>query len=52
MGSRQIVLVSTAGFSVINTGSGGKLKLKGFFHSVGGKFIEDLQSQQIAIKKL
>jgi hypothetical protein len=34
MGSRQIVLVSTAGFSVLNKGiSGGKLKQKGFFHS-------------------
>jgi hypothetical protein len=31
MGSRQIVLVSTAGISVLN---GGKLKQKGFFHSV------------------
>jgi hypothetical protein len=35
MGGRQIVLVSTAGFSVLNTEfSGGKLKQKGFFHSV------------------
>ncbi len=35
MGSRQIVLVSTAGFSVLNTGIfWRKLKQKGFFHSV------------------
>ncbi len=43
MGSRQIVLVSTAGISVLNGEfSGGKLKQKGFFHSVGlpGKSVE------------
>jgi hypothetical protein len=35
MGSRQSVLVSTAGFSVLSTEfSAGKLKQKGFFHSV------------------
>jgi hypothetical protein len=35
MGSRQIFLVSTVGFSVlIQEFSGGKLKRKGFFHTV------------------
>jgi hypothetical protein len=35
MGSRQIVLVSTAGISSLMWEfSGGKLKQKGFFHSV------------------
>jgi hypothetical protein len=36
MGSRQIVLVSTAGISVLNAGIfWRKLKQKGFFHSAG-----------------
>jgi hypothetical protein len=36
MDSRQIVLVSTAGISVLNAEfSGGKAKEKGFFHSAG-----------------
>jgi hypothetical protein len=35
MGSRQIVLVSAAGFSILNTGIFWReAKTKGFFHSV------------------
>jgi hypothetical protein len=47
MGSRQIVLVSTAGFSGLREFSGGKLKQKGFFHSAKTHFFFDGSIRQL-----